>query len=110
MIAQLLHGEGIYLLGLRLALLNAKDIGVLRLQPIEQTLIDGGADAVEVITDYLHRMIIFSVECWRFTIYKPLGSGVLRRTGVPVMVYIATTGFSPDISISSMPSTASGER
>ena len=53
-VAEFLHGEGVNLLGLRLALLYAEDVGALLPEPVEEPFADGGADTVEVVGDNLH--------------------------------------------------------
>src|SRR5512139_470430 len=45
--------------GLRLELLHAHDVGVLRGKPVEETLAGGGADAVEVGRYNSHRVYLF---------------------------------------------------
>ena len=59
LITKLLHGHHINLIGLRLALLYAKHIGLLYSQPVEEPLADGAADTIEVIgNDFHYRTIL----------------------------------------------------
>ena len=61
MIAHLLQGEGIDLLGLGFGLLDAEDIGLLLFKEGEQPFGDGGTNAVDIVRDQFHGIITFLV-------------------------------------------------